>query len=60
VAGNVSYQDLGRPPSIEWTQLANGVHKIGGSSHATIVVEMRDHLIAVEGPLYEARTAPVV
>ena len=60
VAGNVSYQDLGRPPSIEWTQLANGVHKIGGSSHATIVVEMRDHLIAVEGPLYEARTGPVV
>ncbi len=60
MAGNVSYQDLGRAPSIEWTQLANGVHKIGGSSHATIVVEMRDHLIAVEGPLYEARTAPVV
>ncbi|HEX9264067.1 MAG TPA: hypothetical protein VF977_06835, partial [Candidatus Binatia bacterium] len=25
VAGNVSYQDLGRPASIEWTQLANGV-----------------------------------
>jgi len=60
VAGNVSYQDLGRPPAIQWTELANGVHKIGGSSHATIVVEMRDHLIAVEGPLYEARTAPVV
>ena len=60
VAGNVSYQDFGRAPSIEWTQLADGVHKIGGSSHATIVVEMRDHLIAVEGPLYEARTAPVV
>jgi len=60
VAGNVSYQDLGRPASIEWTQLANGVYKITGSSHATIVVEMRDHLIAVEGPLYEARTAPVV
>jgi glyoxylase-like metal-dependent hydrolase (beta-lactamase superfamily II) len=60
VAGNVSYQDLGRPASIEWRHLADGVHKIGGSSHATIVVEMRDHLIAVEGPLYEARTAPVV
>src|SRR5438105_1360260 len=42
VAGNVSYQDLGRPPSIEWSQLANGVYKITGSSHATVVVEMRD------------------
>ena len=60
VAGNVSYQDLGRAPSIEWTQLADGVHKITGSSHATVVIEMRDHLVAVEGPLYEARTAPVV
>ena len=60
VAGNVSYQDMGRPAKIEWNQLANGVHKITGSSHATIVVEMADQLIAIEGPLYEARTAPVV
>jgi glyoxylase-like metal-dependent hydrolase (beta-lactamase superfamily II) len=60
VAGNVSYQDLGRPPSIEWIQLADGVYKITGSSHATVVVEMRDHLIAVEAPLHEARAAPVV
>ena len=60
VAGNVSYQDMGRAPVIEWAQLAPGVHKIQGSSHATVLIEMRDHLIAVEGPLYEARTAPVV
>jgi len=60
VAGNVSYQDLGRPPVVEWSQLANGVYKIQGSSHATVLIEMRDHVIAVEGPLYEARTAPVV
>jgi glyoxylase-like metal-dependent hydrolase (beta-lactamase superfamily II) len=60
VAGNVSYQDMGRPASIQWNRLADGVHKIQGVGHATIVVEMRDHLIAVEGPLYEARTAPVV
>jgi glyoxylase-like metal-dependent hydrolase (beta-lactamase superfamily II) len=60
VAGNVSYLDFGRPPSVEWHRLADGVHKIQGVGHATIVVEMADHLIAVEGPLYEARTAPVV
>lgn len=60
IAGNVSYQDMGRPPAVEWVQLAPGVHKIQGSSHATILVEMRDHLIAIEGPLYEARTAPVI
>jgi glyoxylase-like metal-dependent hydrolase (beta-lactamase superfamily II) len=60
VAGNVGYQDMGRPASIEWNRLADGVHKIQGVGHATIVVEMRDHVIAVEGPLYEARTAPLV
>jgi glyoxylase-like metal-dependent hydrolase (beta-lactamase superfamily II) len=60
VAGNVSYQDFGRPVRIEWLKLADGVHKIGGGSHATVVIEMRDYLVAVEGPLYEARTAPVV
>lgn len=60
VAGNVSYQDMGRPPSVEWRELANGVHKIVGSSHATVVVEMSDHLVVVEGPLYEERTAPLV
>jgi glyoxylase-like metal-dependent hydrolase (beta-lactamase superfamily II) len=60
MAGNVSYQDFGRPANIEWIKLADGVYKIAGGSHATVVVEMRDHVIAVEGPLYEARTAPVI
>lgn len=60
MAGAVSYQDFGRAPNIEWIKLADGVHKVAGGSHATVVVEMRDHVIAVEGPLYEARTAPVV
>ena len=60
VAGNFSSQDVGRPPRVEWQQLANGVHKIGGSSHATVLIEMADHLVVVEGPLYEERTAPVV
>jgi len=60
VAGNVSYQDMGRPPSIEWNRLGDGVHKIQGVGHATIVIEMRDHLVVVEGPLYEERTAPLV
>ena len=60
VAGNVSYLDFGRPPSVEWHRLADGVHKIQGVGHATIVVEMGDHLIAIEGPLYDQRTAAVV
>jgi len=60
VAGDVSYLDFGRPPTVEWHQLADGVHKLQGSSHATIVIEMNDHLVVVEAPLYEERTAPVI
>ena len=60
VAGNVSYLDFGRPPSVQWNRLADGVHKLQGVGHATIVVEMKDHLVVVEGPLYEERAAPVV
>jgi glyoxylase-like metal-dependent hydrolase (beta-lactamase superfamily II) len=60
VAGDMSYLDFGRPPTVEWHQLADGVHKLQGSSHATIVIEMNDHLVVVEAPLYEERTAPVI
>ncbi|MBM4262411.1 MAG: MBL fold metallo-hydrolase [Deltaproteobacteria bacterium] len=60
VAGNVSYLDFGRPPTVEWQRLADGVHKITGTGHATILVEMNYHLVAIEGPLYDMRTKPVV
>lgn len=60
VAGSVSYLDFGRPPTVEWQRLAEGVHKITGTGHATILVEMKDHLVAIEGPLYDMRTQPVV
>ena len=60
VAGNVSYQDLGRNPPVEFVQLAEGVYQIQGTSHNTVIIEMRDHLVAVEGPLYEERSYPVI
>ena len=60
VAGNVSYQDVGRNPPVELVQIAEGVYQSQGSSHNTIVIEMRDHLVAVEGPLYEERSYPVI
>jgi len=60
VAGNVSYQDLGRNPPVEFVQIADGVYQIQGSSHNTIIIEMLDYLVAVEGPLYEERSHPVV
>ena len=60
VAGNVSYQDLGRNPPVEFVQLAEGVYQIQGTSHNTVIIEMRNHLVAVEGPLYDERSYPVI
>jgi glyoxylase-like metal-dependent hydrolase (beta-lactamase superfamily II) len=60
VAGNVSYQDVGRDPPVEIVPIADGVYQTRGSSHNTIIIEMRDYLVAVEGPLYEERSYPVI
>ncbi len=60
IAGNFSYRDLGRNTPVEFVQLGDGVHLITGSSHNNVVIEMRDHLVVVEGPLYEARSQAVI
>ena len=60
VATNFSYQDVGRTPPVEFARLAEGVYQIRGSSHNTVIVEMRDHLITVEGPLYDERSVSVI
>lgn len=59
VTGNVSYQDMGRAPVIEWAQLAPGVHKMQGCSHAMIIVEMRDPFCRGRRAAVEACAAPV-
>ena len=40
--------------------VANGVWFISGGSHNSVAIEMNDHLILVEAPLNEGRTAPVI
>ena len=40
--------------------VTNGVWFISGGSHNSVAIEMRDHLILVEAPLNEGRTAPVI
>ena len=39
---------------------ADGVWFIGGGSHNSVVIEMRDHIILVESPLYDGRAAAVM
>jgi glyoxylase-like metal-dependent hydrolase (beta-lactamase superfamily II) len=39
---------------------ADGVWFIGGGSHNSVAIEMRDHVILVESPLYDGRAAAVI
>ena len=39
---------------------ADGVWFIGGGSHNSVAIEMRDHVILIESPLYDGRAAAVI
>lgn len=39
---------------------AEGVWFIAGGSHNSVLIEMKDHLVLVEAPLYDGRTAAVL
>ncbi len=41
-------------------QVAPGVWMLAGGSHNSVAIEMRDHLIVVEAPLYDGRSAAVL
>lgn len=42
------------------TQVAPGVWFLAGGSHNSVLIEMRDHLIVVEAPLYDGRSLAVL
>jgi len=39
---------------------AEGVWFLAGGSHNSVAIEMKDHMILVESPLYDGRAAPVL
>jgi glyoxylase-like metal-dependent hydrolase (beta-lactamase superfamily II) len=41
-------------------KVADGVWFLGGGSHNSVAIEMKDHMILVEAPLNEGRTMPVI
>ena len=41
-------------------KVADGVWFIAGGSHNSVAIEMKDHMVLVEAPLMDARTAPVI
>ena len=60
VGPNLSHQDVGRNPPVELVRLAEGVHHVLGTTHNSVIIEMRDHLVVVEAPLYEERSQAVI
>jgi glyoxylase-like metal-dependent hydrolase (beta-lactamase superfamily II) len=41
-------------------KVADGVWFLAGGSHNSVLIEMRDHLVVVETPLYDGRSAAVL
>lgn len=56
----LGHQDYGREQMTVLAELAPGVFHITGSTHNSMVVEMKDHLVVVEAPLYEERSLAVI
>lgn len=46
--------------SVASTKLADGVWLLAGGSHNSVAIEMKDHAVVVEGPLYDARSQAVI
>jgi glyoxylase-like metal-dependent hydrolase (beta-lactamase superfamily II) len=45
---------------VTMTDVARGVVHVAGGTHHSLVVEMDDHLVVIEAPLYEERTQAVL
>ena len=42
------------------TKAADGVWMLGGGSHNSVAIEMKDHIMVVESPLYDGRAVPTL
>jgi len=51
---------FGEPQSVQLDEVAPGVLHATGTSHHSLVVEMEDHVIVVEAPLFEERSLAVI
>ncbi len=60
VVMGVGYQDFGREQKVELVEVAKGVYQVKGSTHHSLAVEMKDHVVVVEAPLFEERSLAVM
>jgi glyoxylase-like metal-dependent hydrolase (beta-lactamase superfamily II) len=56
----VGYQGYAQGQTVQFDEVAPGVLHVRGSSHNSMVVEMEDHVIVVEAPLFEERSVAVI
>jgi glyoxylase-like metal-dependent hydrolase (beta-lactamase superfamily II) len=51
-----------KPPAVQVDvqKIGNGIFYMGGGSHASVVVEFRDHITVFDAPLNEARSLAVI
>jgi glyoxylase-like metal-dependent hydrolase (beta-lactamase superfamily II) len=57
---NVSYLDFGRDVPVNLVPLGEGILHAKGTSHHSVIVEMQDHLVVIEAPLYEECSRKVI
>lgn len=60
VVMGTGYLDFGREQKVDIAEVAKGVYHIKGSSHHSMAVEMKDHIVVVEAPLFEERSLAVI
>jgi glyoxylase-like metal-dependent hydrolase (beta-lactamase superfamily II) len=48
------------PPAVTSEEIAKGVWLLGGGSHNSVAVEMKDSIVVIEAPLNEARSLAVI
>lgn len=48
------------PVRVDSQKVADGIYYLTGGSHHSVAIEMRDHIVVVEGPLAEERSLAVI
>jgi glyoxylase-like metal-dependent hydrolase (beta-lactamase superfamily II) len=56
----VGYVDFGREQKVSLVELSPGVWHVTGGTHHSMAVEMSDHVVVVEAPLFEERSLAVM
>jgi hypothetical protein len=56
----VGFADFGREQKVALVPLSAGVWHVTGGTHHSLAVEMSDHVVVVEAPLFEERSLAVI